>query len=217
MGLFGWLDDKVWEPVKGALPFIDSDKEKMEKMQALYDSGAQFPTPDQGPRHGIHTGPGYTTVGYDYSSIPAGGGPAQQPRTSPAVAGLVGDRSPYASAPISGMGESPASLSYNDPSTSFAARGLLGEGAGGGMDFLKALSPAEGGDRDDGLTGWEKGALVAQGLAGLGGAYGAWKQGQQRDKELEREREDYERRLRERDEAGKKLSPLLQKYMEGNF
>lgn len=85
-----------------------------------------------------------------------------------------------------------------------------------------SLTSLAGGDKTDptnasgtgGMSDLQKAALIAQ-IAGVGaGIYGQYEAGREKDKEAQQAREDHDRKLRERDEAAKKLSPMLAKYLK---
>lgn len=67
----------------------------------------------------------------------------------------------------------------------------------------------ETGGGGEGMSGWEKAALAANIASALGGIYGQYKEGRARDEEIERRRAEEDRKLRERNESARRLSPIL--------
>ena len=187
-----WYND-AWEWTKDKLPLVDSDQEQMDKMAQRWNSGERGV--DMNDRHvSIPFGTNGAPVGgpSQYSSAP--NMPGQQFTSAPA-AGLFGSNALYGSDDLSSMGS--------------AAKGLMQESATEPL-FKKNEAPSGGGGGFFGdMSGAEKAAMILSGVGTLGGIYGQYKEGQARDEQIKREREDYERRLRERDASAKRLSPIL--------
>lgn len=202
MGLGG-----LWDKAKGFLPGLDSDEEKRQKMEALYNSGAQFPTQDQVGMK-LDFGPGAKTGTPAYTPLASHGlnpGGSDSGYKSAAADALI---QPMSGMDIAGM-QAPAGLSAVAPM--FKANQLdIGSALSAGGDTTPTKAP----ETDGGLSGWQKGALLAQILGTGAGVYGQYKEGQARDEEMRRQQEEHDRILRERDESAKRLSPILARYLK---
>lgn len=105
--------------------------------------------------------------------------------------------------PYQNMGAQPPA------SMSGLSMGLMGEEAEPLFQTNRSPSGFSGEDDGGGMSGWEKAALATNIAGALGGIYGQYKEGRARDEELQRQREEHERQLREREASAKRLSPLL--------
>lgn len=97
----------------------------------------------------------------------------------------------------------------------------LGYGGGGGGSPLPQLGQYQRGPvtgsgptgmaaPQGGMSGWEKAAIIASGLGAAGNIYGAYKQGQALDKEMEMKMEEARRERR----AARAFAPILQRLMQ---
>ena len=140
------------------------------------------------------------------------GGQAYNPYSGSGLTlGMPGTGSPYgtpSNVSMAGAGLDYGTASLADLQDKYAT-------SAGGGDYGWGNKPNSGGS--DGfwgdMSGAEKAALALQGIGTLGGIYGSWKQGKAQDEDRQRAQDEYDRQLREREEAAAAMAPLVAKYL----
>ncbi len=129
---------------------------------------------------------------------------------------------------LGGAGRGAASGLYSGTQGTMSAKDLVSRmpslGGGGGAAQTSQIAPglatnATAGAASTGLSALEKGALISQGLSGVGSVYGGYQEGAMADREFGMREEAFRtdqdaiaRQLEERDAAAKAFGPILQQY-----